>query len=99
MTPVADGEPALRILTMRPLTVAGTDFRPGERVRVVVTSAGDETVRKIRADTVGAFEVSFDDVRTGRSVPELSVAAAGDRGSRVSFALNQPQGRAGDLRV
>jgi hypothetical protein len=88
---VAAGEPALRIVAMTPFTLVGAHFRPGERVRLVVASDRDERVQKVRANAAGAFEVVFDDVRTGRMVAELSVTAEGEGGRRISFALNQPQ--------
>jgi hypothetical protein len=83
---------ALRIPTMRPFTLSGTGFAAGERVRIVVSSDGVETVTVVQASSVGAFETVFRDVRTGRSVSELAVDVRGSRGSRASFTLNQPLG-------
>jgi hypothetical protein len=94
---VAASDPALRILAMTPLTLAGEHFTSGERVRVDVASDGEPAAATVCADGAGTFRVVFACVRTGRSVAELCVRATGDRGSSVAFALNQPQ--RGDLRV
>ena len=87
--------PALRILTMRPLTLAGERFRPHESVQLQVSADGEVTVAKVRASESGAFTAVFEAVRTGRCVAELTVEAVGGLGSSAGFTLNQIQ-RAGD---
>lgn len=89
--------PALRILSLHPLTLEGAQFQANEHVRVVVSSDGDQQFAKVQASAAGSFVLTFEGVRTGRSVAELSVSAAGTRGSNASFVLNQPLGRSADV--
>jgi hypothetical protein len=89
--------PALRILRLNPFALEGANFQAGEHVRIVVSSDGNEHLAKVRASASGSFAVSFESVRTGRSVAELAVSASGTRGSSVAFVLNQPLGRSADV--
>ena len=46
--------PALRITDLAPLTVRGSNFRPGERVKLFV-NAGRPITRAVRAGARGGF--------------------------------------------
>ena len=89
--------PALRIVSLSPFALEGANFQAHERVRIVVSSDGDEHLAKVQVSADGSFAVSFESVKAGRSVDELSVSAVGTRGSSVSFVLNQPLGRSADV--
>jgi hypothetical protein len=76
--------PALRLVRITPLTVAGARFLPRERVAVTVTVGRQQRIRRVRADRAGAFRVAFDpllavDVCTGKVI----VTARGSAGSRA----------------
>jgi hypothetical protein len=68
-----------------PLTVKGTGFRPGERVRLVVKgSQGAALTAKAGPD--GSFVAA---VRGLNGCDSVTVTAAGSKGSRASFNLSQ----------
>jgi hypothetical protein len=50
--------PALRVVDLTPITVRGTGFRPGERVRLVLT-ADSRHVRTVLAGGAGGFIARF----------------------------------------
>jgi hypothetical protein len=51
--------PSLRIAVATPLTVAGRNFRPHERVRVTATVEGQKLGRALTASGAGRFTVVF----------------------------------------
>lgn len=66
--------------------VRGSGFRARERVRVTVTpSAGDATVRRVRATGRGTFVLAFSGVEACGGVNGV---AAGSRGSHASFQFS-----------
>ena len=68
-----------------PLTVKGTGFRPGERVRLVVRgSQGGALAAKAGPD--GSFAAAF---RWMNGCDSVTVTATGSKGSRASFNLSQ----------
>ena len=68
-----------------PLTVKGSGFRPGERVRLVVKgSEGAALTAKAGPD--GSFVAAF---RGLNGCDSVTVTAAGSKGSRASFNLSQ----------
>jgi uncharacterized protein YfaP (DUF2135 family) len=68
-----------------PLTVKGSGFRPGERVRLVVKgSEGAALTAKAGPD--GSFVAAF---RWLNGCDSVTVTAAGSKGSRASFNLSQ----------
>jgi archaellin len=68
-----------------PLTVKGSGFRPGERVRLVVKgSQGAALTAKASPD--GSFVAAF---RGLNGCDSVTVSAAGSKGSRASFNLSQ----------
>ncbi len=81
-------EPALRITSLRPLTVRGHHFRPQERVKLLI-NAGGPAARAVTASADGAFIV-----RTGLRVERCSavvVQAIGNRGSRATIDAPMPE--------
>lgn len=56
----------LGIAAARPLTVAGRNFRPHERVRVTATVAGEKTTRAVTAGQTGRFRVEFEQLGATR---------------------------------
>jgi hypothetical protein len=66
-----------------PPTLKGTRFKPGENVTVRL----DGKTKKVRANSSGAFTVSF----RGRAdrCHGMSVTAVGDKGSRAAFQLSE----------
>lgn len=74
--------PALHVVRLRPLTVAGTGFRPRERI--VLTLTGDATGTARGTATVrGTFAVKFPKALTACSL--YAVRARGARGSRAAL--------------
>ena len=56
----------LRLLTMNPLTVAGTGFHSRERAAVTATSAGGVQTVRVTAARTGSFRVTFDELTPSR---------------------------------
>jgi hypothetical protein len=77
--------PQLAPVQQQPLTVRGTGFQPGEKVRLAAkglkSSLADAT-----ADADGAFEAAFHGLKECDSV---TVTAVGSKGSRAEFNLSQ----------
>jgi hypothetical protein len=67
-----------------PLRVAGSGFRPGEKVRLVA-DAPHKQVKNTRADSSGSFTADFPEVSCG----SVTVTATGSQGSRAEFNLSQ----------
>ena len=80
--------PALRITDVAPLTVRGTNFRPGERVKLLV-SAGRPVTRAVRAGVRGGFVARLG-VRVDAGACSAVVQAIGSAGSRALVDLTRP---------
>lgn len=66
-----------------PIRVRGFGFKPRERVRVWI--AGNlGTLKRVTAGPRGGFAVKL---TTGSSCPNVTVKAAGNRGSRASYRV------------
>jgi hypothetical protein len=76
--------PELRPTSQSPLRVAGTGFRPGEKVRLVA-DAPHKQVKNARADSSGSFTAAF----PGLSCGSITVTATGSKGSRAEFNFSQ----------
>jgi hypothetical protein len=76
----------LALADTSPLTVKGTRFQAGERVKLVVSQSVSLS-RLVRAGTRGGFTAKFT-VNLGRCDP-LLVRAIGARGSRATVDLTQ----------
>ena len=79
----AASRPALRIADDLPLTLRGTSFRPGERVRVTVHMGASTLVRTTRPGRRGGFTVRFAGVRLNYCAAPLTIAARGTRSGVV----------------
>jgi hypothetical protein len=77
--------PQIASMGQNPLTVKGTGFRPGERVRIVVKGSQGGTLTG-KAGPDGSFAATFRGVNGCDSV---TVTAVGSKGSRASFNLSQ----------
>jgi hypothetical protein len=80
--------PALRITDVAPLTVRGTNFRPGERVKLLV-SAGRPVTRAVRAGPRGRFVARLG-VRVDSGACSAVVQAIGSAGSRALVDMARP---------
>jgi hypothetical protein len=78
----------LRITDLAPLTVRGANFRPGERVKLLV-NAGTPVMRAVRAGERGRFVVRLG-VRMDASSCSAVVQAVGTAGSRALVDLASP---------
>jgi hypothetical protein len=79
-TPSAETKrPALTIMTMNPLRVAGRGFEPSERVTVSVGPRRRSAV----ADARGRFTVRFGRV----TCTSATILAAGSKGSRAAVSV------------
>ena len=79
--------PTLRITDLAPLTVRGTNFRPGERVKLLV-NAGRPVTRAVRAGPRGGFVARLG-VRVDGSCATV-VQAIGAAGSRALVDMAAP---------
>jgi len=82
------GRPALRITDLAPLTVRGANFRPGERVKLLV-NAGTPITRAVRAGARGRFVARLG-VRLDASACSAVVQAIGAAGSRALVDMARP---------
>jgi hypothetical protein len=71
-----------------PLTVRGTGFAGGERVRVTIRATTRTVARSVRAGTGGAFTVRFPGVRIGRC-GDAAITAVGARGDRARLVRHR----------
>lgn len=77
------GSATLRLVRIKPLTVAGQHFAPRERIRVVLS--GDRSaVRRTKANPSGAFTVTFGDTGLTRC-DTYRVVATGARGNSATL--------------
>ena len=84
-----DGKrPALRITDLAPLTVRGTNFEPGERVKLLV-NAGRPLSRAVKAGPRGRFLARFG-IRVDATCSSVVVQAFGNAGSRAMVDLTRP---------
>ena len=79
--------PALRVLNVRPFTVQGMRFEPGENLRIVVTTKRTY-VRRLEAGSNGAFKLVIRHVSTDHC-GQYAVKAYGPSGVRA--AVKSPQ--------
>ncbi len=77
--------PQLAPVQQRPLTVKGTGFQPGEKVRLAAKGL-ESSYAHATADAAGTFEATFHGVDGCDSV---TVSAVGSKGSRTDFNLSQ----------
>jgi hypothetical protein len=77
--------PALMVVQQGPLTVQGTGFQPGEKVRLAAKGL-QSSLADATAGAAGTFEASFDGLKECDSV---TVTAVGSKGSRAEFNLSQ----------
>jgi hypothetical protein len=80
----ASGQPSVRVTHIQPLTVAGRNFQPRERVRVVVV-AKRQRLSTVVANRRGRFVVRY--AFAVGDCTALRVSARGNHGSRASYAL------------
>lgn len=79
--------PVLRILDTAPLTVRGVAFKPGERVKLLV-STGTPIARSVHAGPRGGFVARLG-IRPSLCAG-IVVQAIGKRGSRAMVDLTRP---------
>jgi hypothetical protein len=81
---------ALRLVDNDPLTLRGSSFEPGERVRVTVSTQPRRWQRRVRAGPAGAFRVVFQQVQVGDPcTTDFHATAVGGEGSIAR--LKRPQ--------
>jgi len=79
---------SLEIRSVDPLRVAGTGFRPYERLRVTAWMDGSRTTARARAGRRGAFQLRIAGAASGPCRSSVTVAVIGNRGSRTTVALS-----------
>ena len=87
--PRPDRGAKLALVSMEPLTLRGTRFLAGEKVRLTVAAGDDRFVRRTTANSRGSFTQHFSTVTADRC-DRLLAAAIGSRGSRASIKPFQP---------
>jgi len=85
----AEAAPALRLVRVQPLTLAGKGFKPREHIRVTVAREDKTVTRVLEASDVGSFIVSFAELKLRRCAA-LFVRASGARGSRAILKSAPP---------
>jgi hypothetical protein len=78
-------KPTLAAVQQQPLTVQGTGFQPGEKVRLAAKGLKSSST-SATADADGTFEATFHGLKECDSV---TVSAIGSKGSRTEFNLSQ----------
>lgn len=78
----------LRIVSARPLVVAGSGFKPGERVRVVVRHGDRRWTKYVRVGSARAFSLPFGTLPVSRC--GLVAQAFGSLGSRAATKPAEP---------
>jgi len=78
----AGTRPSLRVAATNPVTIVGTGFKAGERVRVTVSTAGERATRLTVASARGWFRVRFAGIRAASECKVFAVAT-GSNGSRA----------------
>ena len=81
-------EPAMKIVDRAPLTLRGTGFAAGERVRLVVRVPG-RVQKRVTASRRGIFVAAFNKAAYNRC-SGLTAFAIGSRGSRARLLLPAP---------
>jgi hypothetical protein len=81
-------KPSLRILDAAQLTVRGTSFKPGERVKLLI-NAGTPMTKAVKAGPRGGFTARLG-VRMNNAT--VVVQAIGTRGSRAMVDVTAPHG-------
>jgi hypothetical protein len=76
--------PKLSVTDRSPFTVRGHGFAPRERVRIVVTAAGEGATKWATSGPAGALTTQFPMVKLG-SCPAYVVRAFGAKGSRATL--------------
>jgi hypothetical protein len=79
--------PTLRILELAPVRIQGTNFKPGERVKLLI-NAGGPVAKSVRAGPRGGFTTRLD--VSVRGCDGLVVQAIGGRGSRAMTDVTRP---------
>jgi hypothetical protein len=74
-------KPTLRVVDLDPLTLSATNFRPNERVKLLLSAPPVSSSRTVRAGPRGRFRIVFR-VVVGRCDSAV-VQAIGARGSRA----------------
>jgi hypothetical protein len=82
-----ESRPALRVVATAPVTVAGTGFAAGERVRLTLRAGrARPSTRTVDAGRDGRFRARFNALLAVEPCSgTLVVTAAGSRGSRASW--------------
>ena len=81
-------EPTMKIVDRTPLTLRGTGFAAGERVRLVVRVPG-RVQKRVTASRQGIFVAAFNKAAYNRC-SGLTAFAIGSRGSRARLLLPAP---------
>ncbi|HEX9599050.1 MAG TPA: hypothetical protein VF963_06710 [Gaiellaceae bacterium] len=79
--------PALHLVRDLPLTVRGSAFRPGERVRVTVRMGEQRLVRQTHAGATGGFTVRFAGTTLDYCATPLTITARGARSGLVAAKI------------
>lgn len=80
--------PTLRITDLAPLTVRGANFKPGERIKLLV-NAGKPLSRAVKAGQRGGFVAKLG-VRVEGACRAAVIQAIGVRGSRAMVDMTRP---------
>ena len=85
---LANAQPTLRFVGLRPVAARGTNFLPTELVRVTLRAGALKRVRAVTSSASGTFTVSFGGVREkDRCGVAMSLVAAGAAGDHAVYRL------------
>lgn len=80
--------PALRLADPDPVTLAGSRFAAGEKVRVSATVAGTTRMRIVRATRSGTFRVVFSSLAAPNAC-SVTASAVGRSGAKAVYRLSE----------
>jgi hypothetical protein len=87
--PAAEREPALELVKTRPVTVNGTGFASGERIRVVLRRPSGVSRERAQASPGGEFSSTFSGAEIDRC-DRFTIKARGRAGSRATLLHRAP---------
>jgi hypothetical protein len=82
--------PMLSVAGRHTLKVTGRYFHAGERIRVRLSPAGHDPIKRTRASGSGTFTVTYHDVPVG-PCDGYSILATGSDGSRAMLMRRPPE--------
>ena len=88
-TALASARPQVRVMAFAPARIAGTGFKPRERVVVTVTGTSTHLKKTVLVGAGGAFVARFTAGAGAAGCRQIAVLAVGASGDRASWKSPQ----------